>query len=111
LEPEMAQRVHGVGADLDTGADFLQPRRLLVDLDLVAVLHQEGRRGEAAEAGAGDQNLALRHLTIPRAAFAPRRQDSFYWLADQAGPRMPHPRHDLSLPAALFRIQRHALAT
>ena len=33
LEAEMPQRVHGVGADLDTGADFFQPRRLLVNLD------------------------------------------------------------------------------
>ncbi len=71
LEAEMTQGVHGVGADLDTGPDLLQPRRLLVNLDLVSVLDQERGRGEPAEPRTRDQDLALllcRHSPTPYAA-------------------------------------------
>ena len=67
--PRCAQHVHGIGADLDAGADLAELRRLLVDLDLVAGLHQAGGGGEPAEAGAGDENSALLHserrLAVP----------------------------------------------
>ena len=59
---QIAQDMLGVGADLDASADLAQLRRLLVDLDLMARLHQAGRSRQTAKAGAGDDDLALFHL-------------------------------------------------
>ena len=62
LKAEMPQHVHGIGADLDAGADLGKFRRLLVDFDVVAGLHQARRRRQAADPGAGDQNSINLHL-------------------------------------------------
>ena len=62
LEAEVPQHVHGIGADLDAGADLGELRRLLVDFDLVAGLHQAGGRRQPADAGAGDENSVLLHF-------------------------------------------------
>ena len=59
LEAEVPQHVHGIGADLDAGADLAELRRLLVDFDVVAGLHQAGGRRQPADPGAGDENSIL----------------------------------------------------
>ena len=61
LDAEVPHDVHGVGADLDAGADLAELRRLLVNLDLMAGLHQAGRGGQPAETRARDQDPILLH--------------------------------------------------
>jgi hypothetical protein len=53
----MVEHVHRVGAELYARADLAKSRRLLVDLDVVTRLHEAGGRREAADSGAGYQNL------------------------------------------------------
>ena len=69
---EHAERMEGavaVGADLHAGADLLEVGRLLVDVDVVAALEQRQRRGEPADAAAGDQDVMLRaHRPAARSA-------------------------------------------
>ena len=60
-QAEVPQHMHRIGADLDAGADLAQLRRLFVDLDVVARLHQARCGGKPAEAGAGDKNSVLNH--------------------------------------------------
>src|SRR5690349_19291836 len=55
--------MHGIGADLDAGADLAELRRLLVDRDLVSGLDQTGRRGQSAQPRSGNQNLVAWHST------------------------------------------------
>src|SRR5690606_21368378 len=64
LQPERQQHLGPVGSDLDPGADLLQLRRLLEHLDVEAGAQQRECRGEAADAGARDQDLA--HLAHAR---------------------------------------------
>ena len=66
LQAEIGQHVHRVGADLDAGADLAQLRRLLVDLDVEAGLGQAAGGRQSAEPRAGDDDLALCHLSKPR---------------------------------------------
>ena len=74
LEPQPAQHVHGVAADLDAGAQARELPRLLVDRDLAAGgLRQRRRRREPAHAGAddGDMKPGFCHApTMPK----PRRR-------------------------------------
>ena len=41
---EVVKNMHRIGAELYAGADLAQLRRLLVDLDVIARLHQTGSR-------------------------------------------------------------------
>ena len=56
---ERVEHARAVRGELHAGADFLQLRRLLVDLDVDAALEQGQRRRESADAAAGDQNTGL----------------------------------------------------
>ena len=72
----MPQHVHGVGADLDAGADLGELRGLLVDFDMMARLHQARRGGQPADPRPGNENAALLH-----------REGSVPWLiGDDGGP-------------------------
>ncbi len=62
LEPEIAEHVHRVGADLDAGADFAELWRLLVDLHVVTSLHQAGYCGKSAKTRAGDKDFLWNHF-------------------------------------------------
>ncbi|MGF6426189.1 hypothetical protein ABIE91_001409 [Bradyrhizobium elkanii] len=59
LEPERDEDAGAVGAELDTGAELAQLRRLLEDLDFDATLQQRQSGDEAADPGAGDQHFWL----------------------------------------------------
>ena len=54
LDPQRAQDQHGVGAELNAGADLLQRRRLLEDAHLSADGRQRQRRGKPANPPSGD---------------------------------------------------------
>ena len=56
FQPERAEYLDRVRADLDAGADLLEPRRTFVDLDLDAALAQRDRRREPADAAAHDDD-------------------------------------------------------
>src|SRR5688572_31148752 len=61
--PERIERVPGVGRDLDAGADLAELRRLLEDHRAEALARERQRRGEAADAAAGDDDrLFVTHL-------------------------------------------------
>ena len=60
LETEREQDARAVGADLDAGADFLEPIRLFVNLDVDATLEQGQRRGQSTDAGADDNDFFRR---------------------------------------------------
>jgi len=64
LEPEIAEHVHRVGADLDAGPDFAQLRRLLVDLDVVTGLHQAGCSSKSAKTRASNQDFLSNHFSF-----------------------------------------------
>ena len=64
-DAEMGKHVHGVGAELDAGADLAQLRCLLVDLDVEARLQQAGRRRQSADSGTRDKYLFARHHLHP----------------------------------------------
>jgi len=63
-EAEVIEHVHRVGAQLDARADLAQLRGLLVDLHVVARLHQTGGGRQSADAGPGDQNF-FNHRSEP----------------------------------------------
>ena len=56
LDAERAQRLDGVGGDIEPGADLAQGRRLLAHDGLGAPLLQCQRRGEPADPAAYDRN-------------------------------------------------------
>src|SRR6185437_7678374 len=56
LDAERAQRLHGVGRDVESGADLAQCRRLLAHDGLGAPVLQCQRRGEPADPAAYDRN-------------------------------------------------------
>ena len=56
-EAELIENPGAVGADLESGADLHDLGRLLIDVDIEAALEQRQRRGQPADARAGDQNL------------------------------------------------------
>src|SRR6478609_9392135 len=60
LKAQVAQHMHRVGTNLDAGADLAELWSLLVDFDLVAGLHQAGRRRQSAEPRPCDQDF-VRH--------------------------------------------------
>jgi hypothetical protein len=62
LEPEIAEHVHRVGADLDAGPDFAELWRLLVDLHVVTSLHQARCCGKSAKTRAGDKDFLWDHF-------------------------------------------------
>ena len=63
-ETQVPQDVLGVGADLDAGPNFGKRRRLLINLDSVACLHQAGRGGQAANPCPCDEDAALIHIGV-----------------------------------------------
>ena len=56
LQPEREQHARAVRRNLHARAELGEPRRLLVDLDVVAVAQQCERSREAADARADDQD-------------------------------------------------------
>ena len=58
-EAETAQQARRIGTDLDAGADLAELRRLLVDVDVAARLHQSERSGETADAAAYHRHAHL----------------------------------------------------
>ena len=58
-EAQRDQDARAIRSELDAGADFAQLVGLLEHLDVEAALQQRQRRGQAAEAGAGDQDARL----------------------------------------------------
>src|SRR5262245_26295386 len=70
LEPQPAQHVHGVAADLDAGTEPRELFGLLVDRDLVADLAHSGGSGEPTHTGSDDRDVEFvchtsRHSTPP----------------------------------------------
>ena len=63
FQPQAAQHMHGVAADLDAGAQPRELPRLLVDGDGEALLAERRRGGQSPHAGArdGDVKGALAH--------------------------------------------------
>src|SRR5262245_46055903 len=57
-EAERMQHARAVGADLNAGADLLELRRLLVDLDVDAAAQQPERGREPADAAADDDDFS-----------------------------------------------------
>jgi len=57
-ETEIDQGARGVGRELDAGAGFFKPLRLLQDDDAETAARQRQRGGEPANTGAGDDNDA-----------------------------------------------------
>lgn len=49
--------MHGIGAKLYARADLAQFRRLLIDLNIIACLHETGRRRQPTDTRASDQDL------------------------------------------------------
>ena len=56
FQPERDQHACAVRSELHTRADLAQLRRLFEHLHVIAALQQRKRSGEAAQAGAGDQD-------------------------------------------------------
>jgi hypothetical protein len=89
LKPETEQHPRAVRRDLHAGAELGEVRRLLVDLDVVAVAQQRQRGREPTNAGADDQDAQccvsgsaacdparIRHLLdAPQSAFAKASAD------------------------------------
>jgi hypothetical protein len=67
-EPEIPQHVHGVGADLDAGADLAELRRLLIDFDVVTGLQQARCGGKPAEPRAGNEYFLSNHFLLSAGA-------------------------------------------
>ena len=59
-DAERIEGGEGVRRELDAGADLADLGRLLEDGDAKAALRERQRRGEAADAGAGDDDQSLR---------------------------------------------------
>ena len=62
-QPEVVEHLDRVGALLDAGADLAELGRLLEHAHAKAPLQQAGGGGQAAEAGAGDED-GLRHGAV-----------------------------------------------
>src|SRR5882762_2273307 len=58
VDSQALEHLERVGADLDAGTDLAELRSLLEHVAREALLRQRQRRGEAADAAAGDQNGA-----------------------------------------------------
>ena len=70
FQPEPAQHLHGVAADLDAGAEPRELRRLLVDGDVDAYPAQRRGGGKATHAGADNRDRqSSRHPIPPRSFF------------------------------------------
>ncbi len=57
-QPERDQHACGIGRELNAGADLLQALRLLEHRDLESALRDRQRRGQSADARAGDEHGA-----------------------------------------------------
>ena len=93
-----AERVEGgerVRRELDAGADLADLRRLLEDDDAKAALRERQRRGEAADAGTGDDDRVTRarhgSLCVRRRHAATPPPSSPFFTGDLRGPS-PVPR-------------------
>ena len=64
IEAERDEHAHGVGAELNAGADLAQRVRLLVDRDVEAMLAKRDRRVESTKARTDHRDL----LHLPHAA-------------------------------------------
>src|SRR5262249_3251205 len=60
FQAERKQDASAIGADLDAGAHFLELVRLFVNFNVDAALEQGNRRGQYADAGAGDNCMFRR---------------------------------------------------
>src|SRR5204862_4961506 len=58
-EPQRVEHSRAVRADLHAGAELLQLRRLLIDIDADALPDQRQRRGQSPDAGADDCNVLV----------------------------------------------------
>ena len=63
-EAQRIEHARAVGADLHAGAELLELRRLLVDVDADALPDQRQRGGQAADAGADDRNRIVHAPTV-----------------------------------------------
>ena len=70
FQAERDQDTRAIGAELHAGPDLPQFGRLLEHAHMVAALDQRQRRGQTAQAGAGDQDIS--HC-FPRFRFQARR--------------------------------------
>jgi hypothetical protein len=78
-DAERVEGVEGVGAELDAGTDLADFRRLLQHGDGEALAHQRQRRGEAADAAAGDEyGKFLAHGCSPLCVFPGSRPGRIY---------------------------------
>ena len=67
LQPQLAQHLHGVAADLDSGAQPRELLRLLIDRDRDADPAQRGGGCEPAHAGANDRDVErFCHRPLPQ---------------------------------------------
>jgi len=76
FQPQTNQQARGVGADLDTGPDLANARRLLIDVHVEPGFQEMQGGGQAADAAADDGNFhcsTLRHTARPSAQALPRQ--------------------------------------
>ena len=71
-DAQLMKHARAVRSELQSGAHFLQLRRLFIDVDVAAAPEQRERRGEPADPAAGNQNTrrGLSYLTVPAPARA-----------------------------------------
>jgi hypothetical protein len=60
----MVQHMSRVGAYLETCTDLAQLGRLLEDRDIVPCRQKVRRRCQSTDAGSGNEDFMLRHLTL-----------------------------------------------
>jgi hypothetical protein len=73
-QPEAIEHLHRVGTHPDASADFAQRRRLFSDANAVPLPRQSGRRGQAAETRADDDDVQAAHRgQLPRLCALIRR--------------------------------------
>src|SRR6267378_1052697 len=63
-DAQLMKHARAVRSELQSGAHFLQLRRLFVDLDVAAAFQQRERRGKPADPAPGNQNTRPHHLLL-----------------------------------------------